>query len=54
MPNILPMTTASLLALVLTVLSYFKSEAVFYTEFAVLTVFRSFLYSSMMSFVISV
>ena len=53
MPNILPMTTASLLALVLTVLSYFKSESVFYAELAVLTVFRSFLYSSAMSFVIS-
>ena len=54
LPNILPMTTASLLALTLNVLSYFKSEAVFYTEFAVLTVFRSFLFSSNMSFVISV
>jgi len=54
MPNILPMSTASLLALVLCALSYFKSEAVLYTEFAVLTVFRSFLFSSNMSFVVSV
>lgn len=54
MPNILPMSTASLLALALNVLSFFKSEAVFYTEFAVLTVFRSFLFSSAMSFIVSV
>ncbi|CAG2199798.1 SLC43A3 [Mytilus edulis] len=53
LPNILPLTTVSLLGIVLHILSFFASETTLYIEFVVITVFRSFLFSSAMLFVVS-
>ncbi|XP_071154900.1 equilibrative nucleobase transporter 1-like [Mytilus edulis] len=53
LPNILPLTTVSLLGIVLHILSFFTSETTLYIEFVVITVFRSFLFSSAMLFVVS-
>ncbi|XP_052094379.1 equilibrative nucleobase transporter 1-like [Mytilus californianus] len=53
LPNILPLTTVSILGIVLQILSFFPSESTLYIEFVVFTVFRSFLFSSAMLYVVS-
>ncbi|VDI06680.1 MFS transporter, LAT3 family, solute carrier family 43, member 3 [Mytilus galloprovincialis] len=53
LPNILPLTIVSVLGIVLHILSFFTSETTLYIEFVVFTVFRSFLFSSAMLFVVS-
>ncbi|CAC5358207.1 unnamed protein product [Mytilus coruscus] len=53
LPNILPLTIVSTLGIVLQILSFFPSESTLYIEFVVFTVFRSFLFSSAMLYVVS-
>lgn len=53
LPTVFSLVTTSLLAVLLNILSFTESDVIFYVEFAVLTIFRSFLSATLMSFVVS-
>lgn len=51
--NIIPLAITSLLHIILNILSFITSEVVLYIEFGVLTLLRSFIFSSSVTFVVT-
>jgi len=51
--NVIPLAITSLLHIILNILSFITSEVVLYIEFGVLTLLRSFIFSSSVTFVVT-